>query len=111
MTDMERDKDFEAQCLREAGATLGMEQAAEALHALADRRCEPGGVRLPPGRDLIEEWIEEAADGVGNYGTWELRRLMLASDERGDRVALVWEAMRHGILMYAALAKARALGD
>jgi hypothetical protein len=60
---------------------------------------------------LIEEWIEEAADGVGNYGTWELRRLMLANDERGDRVALVWEAMRHGILMYAALAKARALGD
>lgn len=108
---MDRDKAFELQCLREAAATLGMETAAEQLHNLADTRASGFPVYLPPERDLIEEWIEEAADGVGNYGPWELQRLVNQEEENHERVAAVWEALRHGILMYNALLKARAASD
>ena len=108
---MDRDKDFEAQCLREAAATLGLEATAEQLHNLADSRAEGFPIYLPEGRDLVDEWIEEVADGVGNYGPWELQRLMEQGEDNHERAAAIWEALRHGILMYNALLQAKRAAD
>ena len=103
---MERNPQFELDVLRNAAEAVGMAEQADSLHAFANRRVEPGPIRLPEGRDLIREWLEEVADGVGNYGPWQLQLMMEEGIEDDHRAAYLQEALRHGILMYAALRKA-----
>jgi hypothetical protein len=62
---------------------------------------------LAEGRDLVSEWLEEVADGVGNYGPWELQRMIRDGVEDDHKAAYLQEALAHGLLMYAALHKAR----
>lgn len=105
---MERDPQFEHDVLRNAAEAVGMAHLADSLHAFANKRVEPGPIRLPQGRDLVQEWLEEVADGVGNYGPWQLQRMMIEGVEDDHRAAYLQEALRHGMLMYAALRKAAA---
>jgi len=105
---MERDPQFELDVLRNAAEAVGMAHLADSLHAFANKRVEPGPIRLPQGRDLVQEWLEEVADGVGNYGPWQLQRMMIEGVEDDHRAAYLQEALRHGMLMYAALRKAAA---
>ena len=105
---MERDPQFELDVLRNAADAVGLPHVADSLHAFANKRVEPGPIRLPEGRDLVLEWLEEVADGVGNYGPWQLQRMMIEGVEDDHRAAYLQEALRHGLLMYAALRKAHA---
>ena len=103
---MERDPQFELEALRNAAEAVGLPHLADSLHAFANKRVEPGPIRLPEGRDLVQEWLEEVADGVGNYGPWQLQRMMHEGIEDDHRAAYLQEALRHGMLMYSALRKA-----
>lgn len=107
---MERDPAFELAALVNAAEGVGLPHLADSLRAFADRRAEPGPVRLVDAdgneRKLIGEWLEEVADGVGNYGPWELQRRMLANEDDDGRVAYLQEALKYGVLMYGALKKA-----
>lgn len=105
---MQRDPQFELDVLRNAAEAVGLPEHADSLHAFANRRVEPGPIRLPAGRDLVQEWLEEVADGVGNYGPWQLQLMMRDGVEDDHRAAYLQEALRHGMLMYAALRKAAA---
>ena len=102
---MERDPDFEREVLRNAADVLGLQYVAENVRAFADKRTLPGPILLWPGRDFIREWREEAADGF-NYGTWELQRMIADGIDDDHRAAALQEALRHCLLMYAALHKA-----
>jgi hypothetical protein len=104
---MERDPAFELAVLRDAAERVGLPHLADSLHKFADSRVEPGPIRLAEGRDLVKEWLEEVADGVGNYGPWELQRMIRDGVEDDHRAAYLQEALAHGLLMYAALHKAR----
>ena len=44
------------------------------LENFAASRAHPGGILLPPGRDLLVEGAEEIADCAGNYFLWEAVR-------------------------------------
>lgn len=105
---MDRDPAFERAVLNNAAEAVGLSHVADSLHAFADKRAEPGPVRLWEGRDLLREWLEEIADGVGNYGPWEIQRRMIEGLEDDGKDAYIQEALRHGLLMYAALRKAYA---
>jgi hypothetical protein len=105
---MERDPQFELDVLRNAAEAVGLPHVADSLHAFANKRVEPGPIRIPADRDLVQEWLEEVADGVGNYGPWQLQRMMIEGVEDDHRAAYLQEALRHGLLMYAALRKAHA---
>lgn len=41
------------------------------LESFAAPRARPGGIVLPPGRDLLLEGAEEIADCAGAYFLWE----------------------------------------
>jgi len=107
---MDRDPQFELEALRNAAEAVGHLDCADSLHAFASRRVEPGPVRLTNAdgspRDFVAEYLEEVADGVGNYAVWEQQRMMLEGVEDDHRAAYIQEAQRYGILMYAALRKA-----
>lgn len=105
---MERDPAFELAALTNAAESVGLPHLADSLHRFANSRVEPGPVRLPEGRDLVREWLEEVADGCGNYGPWELQRRMRQGIEDDHKAAYLQEALRHGMLMYAALRNADA---
>ena len=103
---MDRDPAFEQAVLRNAAEGVGLVDVADSLRAFADKRAHTGPILLWPGRDLIREWLEEVADGVGNYGPWEIQRRMLEGVEDEHVAGYLEEAIRHGLLMYAALRKA-----
>ena len=105
---MDRDPQFELDVLRNAADAVCLPHLADSLHAFANKRVEPGPIRIPADRDLVQEWLEEVADGVGNYGPWQLQRMMIEGVEDDHRAAYLQEALRHGLLMYAALRKAHA---
>ena len=104
---MERDPDFELAVLRDAAQSVGLEHVADSLRRFADERAEPGPVRLWHGRDLLNEWLEEEADGAGNYGPWLLQLSILDGDE-DDATPYLQEALRGSIIVYNALLKAKA---
>lgn len=103
---MDRDPQFEIAVLSAAAERVGLPHLADSLHAFAERRVLDGPVLLPEGRDLIQEWLEEAADGVGNYGPWWLQLQQLLQTEDDGTIAYVQEALAHGMLMYHCLLKA-----
>ncbi|MEI6446488.1 MAG: hypothetical protein WCO96_01255 [Actinomycetes bacterium] len=106
VTTMERNPQFEIAVLKAAAERVGLPHLADSLHAFADRRVLDGPILLPPGRDLIQEWLEEAADGVGNYGPWYLQLQHLFPSEDDGTIAYIQEALQHGMLMYHCLLKA-----
>lgn len=103
---MERDPAFEHAVLRNTGEAVGLSEHADSLHAFACRRILPGPIQLPAGRDLVQEALEEVADCAGAYIPWRLQQLMEDQVEDDHEAAYLQEAMRHGMLMYAALRKA-----
>ena len=80
------------------------------LFTLAQRRAFDGPVRTD-GRDLVWEWIEEAADGVANYGAWELQRMLVEGEDNHEKHAELWGAVKFGLLMYACLLRAQRADD
>lgn len=97
--------DFRRQTLLEVAQKLGLEDVANRLADLAEQRTLDGPWRV---RDFLWEWIEEAADGVGNYGPAMLALMLRDEDDDHERRAWIWEALHHGLLMQNALEKARA---
>jgi hypothetical protein len=104
---MERNPEFELAVLKDAAEAVGLLELADSLHKFAESRVEPGPIRLPEGRNLVEEALEEVADSCGNYIPWRLQQLVNAQVEDDHEAAYLSEALRHGMLMYAALRKAR----
>lgn len=96
--DLVRERDVVAQAARFAPYVSDPEAVAEALSAFAERRAGRDPVRLPKGRDLVVEALEEVAD-LRNYVAWEVRRLEL--EERTDE-----DADREHMLLRRALAAA-----
>lgn len=105
---MDRDPEFEFAVLKDAAEAVGLSELADSLHKFAESRVEPGPIRLPAGRSLVEEALEEIADSCGNYIPWRLQQLVNAQVEDDHEAAYLTEALRHGMLMYAALRKASA---
>lgn len=108
---MERDPAFQERLLLEAAQSAGVdEDVAMRLFRLADKRAFEGPVETE-GRDLVWEWIEEAADGVANYGAWELQRMMVEAEDNHEKHAELWAAVKYGLLMYACLLRAQRAED
>lgn len=63
--------EWEAEVIRAAADGLA---DPESLIRLADRRTLPGPLRDFTDRDYDWEFLEELADGGGNYGPWAARR-------------------------------------
>ena len=105
---MARDPEFELAVLKDAAEAVGLAELADSLHKFAESRVEPGPIRLPAGRSLVTEALEEIADACGNYVPWRLQQLVASQVEEDHEAAYLSEALRHGMLMYAALRKAAA---
>lgn len=60
--------------IRQFGHVIERHPAVVSLEQFAAHRARPGGVLLPPGRDLLIEAAEEIADCAGNYLLWEAVR-------------------------------------
>lgn len=90
---LEREPAREAAIARMYAHGKSESRAARKLSQTAHDRAMPGPVRLPPGRCLIQELIEELADGV-NYSTWAVLQGELDEDRAGKICAHLAEAFR-----------------
>lgn len=74
-----RDRTFEADWAHSAAHRVRLAAPGQELRDFADRRTDPGGIRQD-GRDLVQEFLEEAADSL-NYLTWRAQQLAPLEDE------------------------------
>lgn len=110
----ERNVEQERELTRDAAAFAPYvqepEAVADALRSFAERRAHDGPVRMPEGRDLPVEGLEEAAD-LSNYAAWEYRRVEAEgrTDEDFDRERmLLRRALAAAVEAYDALSLYRA---
>lgn len=90
---LEREHAREAAIARQFLHGKGESRAGRHLVKLAHDRAMPGPVRLPDGRSLLGELLEELADGV-NYTTWAVLNGEMSEERAGKVCAHLAEAYR-----------------
>lgn len=92
---------------RIAGQVVERNPTVVQLESFAATRAHPGGILLPPGRDLLVEGAEEIADCAGNYFLWEAVRcesgLAIGDHERTVRYDRAMRALVRQIQSWAEL--------
>lgn len=108
--DVVQERELTRQAAEYAPYVQDPEAVADALRTFAERRAHDGPVRMPEGRELSVEGLEEAAD-LSNYAAWEYRRVEAEgrTDEDFDRERmLLRRALAAAVEAYDALSLYRA---